>query len=85
MVALAKTVVGVKLRASLVKRITRLNDSHYMNATGQVCRRRKTGPTSPILRTCSFCCAKPMQECTTMGGRKRKFHQQRRAPQFGRR
>jgi len=46
---------------------------------------RRTTAVSPILRTCSFCGAAPLRECTTMGGRKRKFHQQRRAPSLGRR
>jgi hypothetical protein len=74
------------LRLSVIKRVMRLRESLHLDAAGEaIHQRRKTGPLSPVERTCSFCGAKPMRECTTMGGRKRKFHQQRRAPQWGRR
>ncbi len=73
------------LRLSAIKRVMRMRERLYQDATGEVrLHRHQTGPLSPILRTCPFCCAKPMRECTTMGGRKRKFHAQRRAPQWGR-
>ncbi len=67
------------LRISAIKRVMRMREAlDAFDARRQI-------PLSPILRTCPFCCAKPLRECTTMGGRKRKFHQQRRAPSWGRR
>lgn len=66
------------LRVSVTKRVMRMREALAKGLT-------ETVPLSPILRACPFCCAKPMRECTTMGGRKRKFHQQRRAPSRGRR
>jgi len=77
------------LRISVIKRVMR-EALHRYPVTGDIhpddeAWMRKTTPASPILRACPFCCAKPLQECTSMGGRKRKFHQQRRAPSLGRR
>ena len=48
-------------------------------------RGRDVTPLSPIFVRCSFCGAKALRECTTMRGRRTKFHQQRRAALRGRR
>ncbi len=79
------------LRASIIKRVMRMREAFHLDpVTGDLhpddkLWMEKSVPLSPIMRSCPFCCAKPMRECTTMGGRKRKFHQQRRAPSLGRR
>jgi hypothetical protein len=79
------------LTLRIIQRVMRLREAlHRHPVTGELhpddaAWLRETTPQSPILRPCSFCGAKPMRECTTMGGKKRKFHQQRRRPTRGRR
>ncbi len=79
------------LRISIIKRVMRMREALLLDPVTDEMHPDdrdwldRSVPASPILRHCSFCCAKPMQECTTMGGRKRKFHQQRRRPTLGRR
>jgi hypothetical protein len=79
------------LRISIIKRVMRMREALHLDpVTGELhpddrAWLERSVPPSPILRPCPFCCAKPMRECTTKGGRKRKFHQQRRAPSLGRR
>lgn len=77
------------LRISAIKRVMRLREALHMDPVKGGMHvgvyLRPSEPTSPILRTCSFCGAKPMRECTTLRGRKTKFHRQRRAPSLGRR
>lgn len=41
-------------------------------------------PLSPLFVRCPFCGAKPLRECTTMRGRRTKFHHQRRQAMRGR-
>ncbi len=78
------------LRISIIKRVMRMREAlHRDPVTGDLHPDDQafleSVPLSPILRTCPFCCAAPMRECVSMGGRKRKFHKQRRAVSLGRR
>jgi hypothetical protein len=75
------------MRVSIIRRVSRQREALHAHPsqggmhTGVYLRPE---PSSPILRTCRFCGAQPMRECTSRGGKKVRFHRQRRAPSRGR-
>jgi hypothetical protein len=74
------------LRVSTVRRVLRLREALDRAAVGHpIFKGRDVTPASPLFVRCPFCGARPLKECTSMGGRRVKFHQQRRQALRGRR
>jgi len=70
---------------SATRRVLRLREALDRAAGGPLFHGRDVAPLSPLFVDCPFCGAKALKECTTLGGRRTKFHRQRRRVLRGRR